>query len=66
MMTEPRNTATVFLRQPVGVAIHVPAGIDAEDAQAAAAGYLDALTVINDRGHTVIIPTDNIASVELR
>lgn len=49
----------VFLRHPVGVRITTETVITEEDFA------YDVLTVENDRGQTILIPTDNIASVEI-
>ncbi len=55
-------TTTIFLRAPAGVAIKT--NLDANEASNAL--YLDTLTVVNERGATVHIPTENIASIEQR
>jgi hypothetical protein len=59
---------TVFLRRPAGVAIRTSHPLDEQfglDLARAAAGDSNILTITNERGHTVLIPTDNIASIEV-
>jgi len=60
---------TIFLRQPVGVAIHTE---DYDTAEAALQEYRtallagDVIEVVSDKARLVIIPADNIASIEVQ
>lgn len=55
--------ATVFLKLPAGVAIRTD-DIPTTKAATDALGW-EVLVLTNDRGQQVIIPTDNIASIEI-
>ena len=57
---------TIFLARPAGVRITTaepPKGV--RDSNPQQWLLLDSITVVNERGHEVTIPTENIASVEV-
>lgn len=60
-------TSTIFLRQPSGVAIETADFADEQDALQLLSEPVDFISVNRKRdGAVLIIPVDNIASIEVR
>lgn len=60
------TTTTIFLARPAGVRIttrELPRNV--RDSNPQQWLLLDSITVVNERGHDITIPTENIASVEV-
>lgn len=69
MRPKPNLLTTIFLRQPVGVAIHTDSfATGAEVLKAVREAWLGEglLVVASDKADMVIIPVENIASVEVQ